>query len=352
MIAMATVLSTMLTRAGHRGRHAAGGCGRRVLLLGAAAALPGCVSESTLPGPPAYRPKLDDDAFVMPDGARLPLRIWLPDGVPNGVILALHGFNDSRDGFEIPAPSFTAAGFALYAPDQRGFGEAPGRGLWPGVDGLVDDAETMVKLLAAAHPDQRLFVMGESMGAAVLMCLADRNPSLPVAGYILAAPAVWGRARMNVFLRSALWLAANLAPGMEVSRPPPTVQVIASDNHDALIRLSRDPLTIRSTRFDTLRGLVDLMDAALAAAPVFTPPGLFLYGAHDQLVPKEATDATWAALPPGHRLAYYPQGWHLLLRDLDRAKPIGDAIAWMHDPAAPLPSAADRAAVAWLASES
>jgi hypothetical protein len=47
-------------------------------------------------------------------------------------------------------------------------------------------------------------------------------------------------------------------------------------------------------------------------------------------------------------MAYYPDGYHLLLRDLDRARPIGDIVAWLRDPSAALPSGADRAAEAWL----
>ena len=30
--------------------------------------------------------------------------------------------------------------------------------------------------------------------------------------------------------------------------------------------------------------------------------------------------------------AFYPDGYHLLLRDLDRATPIDDVIAWIDDP--------------------
>ena len=44
--------------------------------------------------------------------------------------------------------------------------------------------------------------MGESMGAAVLMVLAANPAPPPVDGYVLIAPAVWGRAEMNVFLRA------------------------------------------------------------------------------------------------------------------------------------------------------
>jgi alpha-beta hydrolase superfamily lysophospholipase len=352
MIAMAAVLSTSPQ---DRVR-----IGRRSVLLGATAALSGCASGATPPGPSMRDIAMEDGDFVMADDARLPYRAWLPQDRPQAVVLALHGFNDSRDAWEIPAPDFTAAGLAVYAPDQRGFGAAPGRGLWPGVDGLVGDAASMTELLRRRYPDIPLYLMGESMGGAVLMCLATCATPPDVDGYVLVAPAVWGRARMNIFLRSTLWLAANLVPGMALSRPPPAVHVMASDNRDALIRLSRDPLTIRSTRVDTLRGLVDLMDAALNAAPEFKARSLFLYGAKDELVPPPATLATWRALPrkaPPHkdaahcsRLGYYNNGWHLLMRDLDRALPIGDAIAWIRDPATPLPSRADAAAGDWLSS--
>jgi alpha-beta hydrolase superfamily lysophospholipase len=129
------------------------------------------------------------------------------------------------------------------------------------------------------------------------------------------------------------------------------VKVTATDNRNALIRLSTDPLTIHETRVDAIKGLVDLMDQAAAAAPHFHARALFLYGGHDELVPPRATAATWAALPPGPVRAFYPNGYHLMLRDKDRAMPIGDILAWIRDPDAPLPSGADKAAAAWLAKQ-
>jgi len=327
--------------------------GRRAF-LGCAAALTvgltGCAGGVALPGKPGARAGETDGAFVMRDGALLPYRCWLPRGGPlRGLILALHGFNDSRDAWEVPAAQFTAAGYALYAPDQRGFGATPERGLWPGVPRLVADASESAWHVRALHPGVPLVLMGESMGGAVLMCLAT-GPWAPMeARYVLVSPAVWGRADMNVVYRSSLWLGAKLAPGLALTGAP--VSVTASDNASAIIRLSRDPLTIHATRLGTLRGLVDLMDAALASAARFRAPGLFLYGGRDELVPKAATADMWRRLPagPAITLAYYPDDYHLMLRDLHRAVPIDDIRGWMSAPSSPLPSAADRAALAWLA---
>ena len=314
------------------------------------ALLAGCTAPRPPAGLPPPPPTVQDGAFVMPDGAYLPFRSWLPDGAPEAVVLALHGFNDSRDAWEIPGPVLADAGFAVYGPDQRGFGHGPGRGQWAGVEAMVTDAAEMARLVAHRHPGVPLVLMGESMGGAVLMCLAAGAQAPPGARYVLAAPAVWGRATMNLFLRSSLWLAANLLPELAVSGSP--VHVIASDNRRAIMRLSRDPLTIFDTRFDAVRGLVDLMDAALNAAASFTAPGLFMYGGRDELVPKGAMAAMWRALPPGGaRRAFYPGDYHLMLRDLARAVPLGDIVAWVRDPHAPLPSGADQAALSWLTTQ-
>jgi acylglycerol lipase len=316
------------------------------LLLAVVMLVTGCAEHLVPPGPTIQSPLETQDAFIMPDGTRLPYRTWLPDTVPAAVILALHGMNDSRDAWEYPGPELAAHGIAVFSPDQRGFGDSVDRGYWPGTQALVDDARDMAVLLRQRYPHTRLILMGESMGAAVLMCLAASAEPPPADGYVLVAPAVWGRAEMNIFLRASLWLVANTIPGFTVTGQ--IAAKVASDNREAIRRLSTDPLTIHATRFDTIRGLVDLMDAALAAAPHFHGRALFMYGGKDEMIPDRATAATWRALPPGPLRAFYPAGYHLLLRDMERVTSIDDILAWIYRPDDPLPSGADRAAAVWL----
>ncbi len=306
-----------------------------------------------------------DFAFTMADGTVLPARQWLPPpGTPvRRIVLALHGFNDSRDAWVLPGPLLAAAGFVVVAPDQRGFGASPSRGRWAGTDRLVEDAWSMVGTLHARFPGLPLTVMGESMGGAVAMLVAARHgardggsaASEAGAGgesYVLLAPAVWDRAEIGVVLATSLWLAAGVAPGYMVTGGEVPIQVVASDNRAALLALFHDPLTLGATRLDVLAGLVDVMDHAAAAAPLLRGRVLVLDGGHDRLVPPAATAATWAKLPASVRRAFYPGGYHLLLRDLDRGLPTADVISWLDDPDASLPSGADAAAAAWLAGHS
>lgn len=319
----------------------------RIAALGMALLSGACAPRLAPAGPAVGPPALAEDAFVMEDGARLPFREWRPEGAPRAVLLALHGFNDSRNAWEIPAEDFARAGVLLVAPDQRGFGAAPNRGVFAGAETMADDAVQMARLLRARHPGLPLFLAGESMGGAVALVAAARAEPPPVDGMILLAPAVWGRAHMNAVMRGGLWLMAHTIPLLAFQGTAPGIT--PSDNPEAMRRLSRDPLTLRSTRVDTLKGLVDLMDAALAAGAALRVPALLLYGGRDDLIPQRPTRALLDSVPAGTRVAYYADGYHLLFRGLGRAVPIADALAWMADPTAPLPSGADAAARDWFA---
>jgi pimeloyl-ACP methyl ester carboxylesterase len=141
---------------------------------------------------------------------------------------------------------------------------------------------------------------------------------------------------------------AVLVPGLALSSSAPLFR--PTDNLEAWRRWSGDPKLLKQTRVDAVAGLVDLMDAATAALPRFTAPALVLYGAKDELVPPAPIRAALAQLPRGaaQRVAFYPEGHHMLLRDFGGAAVADDILAWMGNRAAPLPSGADQAAAAWL----
>ena len=328
----------------------------RIFLL-ACLVLPvfGCAGASG--GAPAVEDAHAADSRLVPadlfwtlsDGARFPVRVWQPSAKTTALVLALHGIDDSRDAWELPGPVLAADGIAVYAPDQRGFGAAPGRGTWPGTDRLVDDASEMVRTLAAGHPGMPLYVMGESMGGAVALCLAARADRPPVSGFVLLAPAVWSSGQMSPLLTASLWIAATFAPDWQLTGRELPLHVLASDNLAALYRLSYDPLTLTGTRTRSLLGLVRLMTRAAAASPHARGPVLIAYGAHDELVPPDAMAVSWALLPGQARRAFYAHGYHLLMRDRGRAAVIGDVASWIHDRDGALPSGADVAAAAWTA---
>ena len=104
--------------------------------------------------------------------------------------------------------------------------------------------------------------------------------------------------------------------------------------------MGRDPLMTWGARTDALYGLVSTMQHAWRGAGGLRVPTLYLYGDHDQIIPKQPTYQAAAHLKPTDRSAFYAQGWHLLMRDKQAQSVWSDAAAFIRDPAAPLPSGA------------
>jgi len=304
--------------------------------------LAGCATPYTQPAASdSVTPALHPDHAVMADGYVLPLSVWRPPaGVAvRAVVLGLHGLNDYRRAFATVGPYLAARGIVTYAYDQRGFGETRGAGLWHGGPRLVADMRTMAKLLRAAYPRRPLYAIGQSLGGAVLLSAVRPTPP-DVDGMVLVAPAVWARGTMPLLQRLSLWLAAHTTPAATVTGG--FLHISPSDNDAMLRALHDDPLMIKATRIDVLYGTAQLMDQAYAAASGLFIPTLLLYGRHDQIIPRQPVCDMVKKLPRGPqrrwRMAYYPDGYHMLTRDLQRETVLADIAAWLLNPGAALPS--------------
>lgn len=328
-------------RAATAGRLGAAG---RMAALVLAAAAGACAPRIEPPGPPLARPALGDQSFVAADGMAAPLRRWLPDAGPvRAAVIALHGFNDYSNFFAGPGRYLADRGYAVYAYDQRGFGGAGTPGLWPGTEALVDDLKAVAGAVRARYPERPLYLIGASMGAAVIMVsMASAQPP-PADGVVLSGPAVWWRVTMPLHQRAALWITAHTVPWLKLTGQG--LNIRASDNTDMLKALGRDPLVIKRTRIDAIWGLVALMDSALASSAKLSGPALILLGANDEVIPEKPLREMVRRLAPTEadqrRLASYEAGWHMLLRDLQAETVWADIAAWLDDRAAPLPSGAD-----------
>ncbi len=302
--------------------------------------LGGCATPYRYPsGQARAQLALSQDYAVMDDGYRLPLSVWRPGKEQScrAVLLALHGLNDYRNAFAEVGPFLAGRGVTVYAYDQRGFGETEGAGYWHGWRRMAQDLREMVDLLHRARPACPVYVLGESMGGGVILAALNDAP-LEVAGKILVAPAVWSRDTMPWYQRAALWLAVHTMPGKRLTGEG--LDIHPSDNIEMLRALGRDPRVIKATRVDVLYGVTNLMDMAASAPLTRLGNSFLLYGMHDEIVPREPTCRFLRRLQqaPGPTLIkLYPQGYHMLMRDLNAGVVLEDVASWLLSPNTVLP---------------
>ncbi len=286
---------------------------------------------------PAFHP--DQNRFTSFDGADLGLTVWGGDlADPDIVVVGIHGMNDYANAFHMAAPWWAERGVTTYAYDQRGFGRSPGRGIWPEEDLMRRDMATAVDVARARHPDAILAVVGISMGGSVAMTLFAEPDAPKIDRLILSGPGLRGWGAMPVPYRASLWAATHVRPGWKVVPPRRLVTIMPSDNIEMLQRSARDPLMQRENRIDQVHGVVTLMEHAHAAAPRLPANTFLLYGARDIVIPEDGIKRTARILPAHVKTAYYPNGYHMLMRDLSAETVWTDQLAFMRDPQADLPS--------------
>lgn len=275
-------------------------------------------------------------ALVVSDGAHLPFLRWGPwPGQPHTVIVALHGMNDHKASFRLAGPRWAETGMETWSYDQRGFGQAPGRGEWAGTQRMVQDLRDVVDLVRKARPGARIAVVGESMGGSVAIAAFASDDPPQAERLVLLAPGVWGWESQSLLNRISLSIVARTFGDLSVE-PPDFVarNILASDNLLELLRNGADPDSLLATRFSAIHGLVDLMQTASDNLGRTRRPTLLAYGSHDQVV--EVGPMRQALAKAGQsddlQTAWYDGGWHLLNRDLGAERVYGDVEAWLSAP--------------------
>lgn len=297
----------------------------------------------TLPITEPSSASISEHIFTSHDKTQLPMRVWLPSQEINGVIIALHGFNDYSNFIKDSVEFFNDQKIAIYSYDQRGFGGTKTRGRWSGKQALSNDLTTFIMLVKETHPDLPIYILGDSMGGAVtIVTMAKKDPP-KINGVILIAPAVWARSEMPIYQRCLLWIAAHTIPWQKVTGE--SLEVTASDNIEMLRELGKDPLVIKETRIEVLYGLSNLMDEAYGSAESYRAESLLLYGVKDEIIPKDPVFEFYKRLPlriqGQQQMIVYEDGYHMLLRDLQSEKVKKDIGAWIknHAKSVPLPKA-------------
>jgi acylglycerol lipase len=305
----------------------------RVLLAGVTVSLAAVALAASRPrGGPVARPRrglpaLHDDALIAGDGVRLPLISWQPQE-PAAIMLGLHGYGDYRRAFRLAGPWLAARRIALFAYDQRGFGETESRGRWPGAGELIQDLVEAVLVLRERYPALPLYVLGESMGGSVALAGLAQGEVVGVDRLILAAPAVRGRVPLRELHDLALrlgvlalpWLAVALRRGASPWLEP-----------GEAARLADDPLILRQISVSAYDGLIELANQASDDPAVAMPPTLLLYGELDATIPRIAIDDLLLR-HDSLTTMLYPERHHLLLHEKRADAVLEDCLAWLARP--------------------
>lgn len=144
-----------------------------------------------------WLPQVRTETLATPDGERIVVW-WAPPQRDSGpVYLYLHGNGANLGARDRRLARLTAGGAGLLAVSWRGYGGSSGQ---PDEAGLLTDARTAYRALAARVDPSRIVVFGESLGTTVAVMLAAE---VPVAALVLDSSFA---SALDIAQRSYRWL--------------------------------------------------------------------------------------------------------------------------------------------------
>ena len=290
------------------------------------------------------------------DRSRLYVNQWLPDGPAKAMIMLSHGMAEHSGRYARLAEALCAAGYGLYAPDQRGHGRTADEGmlgLYAEKDGwnkVVGDLASLNQHIGQQQPGLPIILLGHSMGSYIAQAyLLHHSASLngailsgsnfqPVALYRAAGViARLERARQGLRGRSALIDFLSFGSFNKAFKP----------NRTAFDWLSRDPLEVdkyindplcgfRCTNqlwVDLLGGLQQISKASNLAQIDPRLPIMVMGGECDPVSEGKRLKSLAHALRDAGcqnlQLTIYPQARHEVFNETNRDEVTADVLKWL-----------------------
>jgi acylglycerol lipase len=253
---------------------------------------------------------------------------WTPDGAVRATLLIVHGLKDHSDRYAGFAERLARAGYRVRAFDLRGHGDSAGDRVWVDrFDEYLEDLDIEIEKVRGELPNKPVFLMGHSMGGAIVTLAALQGRS-PVRGLILSAPALKRGSQVSGFVAGIAGILGSVAPRLAVldlrdedfSRDP---QVVEGMKRDPLISHGKGPAR-------TGKGLLSAIERIQVGMEKLTIPVLALHGTEDRLTnPDGSRELVSRAASQDKTLKLYPGLFHDLLHEPEHAQVEQDILTWL-----------------------
>ncbi len=276
--------------------------------------------------PSASEAKHEEGFLNSADHLRLYWQRYTPPS-PRATVAILHGAGDHSGRYPGLTSALVRAGFEAALVDFRGHGQSDGR-RWH-VDAFSDylaDLDAFVPKVRPGGP-RKLFVVGHSQGA-LIAALWGLSHGAEVGGFVLSSPYLKLALQPPVLKVLSARIAGRIVPWLPVKAGIDVKDLTSCPEHQAWS--DRDPLYGRVTTPRWFEESTRAQGEVLRRAGELTAPVLVLAAGADRIADVRATERWFDALGSrDKRLEVYAGFRHEIFNEVERERPLHEAIAWL-----------------------
>lgn len=238
---------------------------------------------------------------------------------PRAALLLIHGLGSNSTWWEAFGNYSTGNNLSSYAIDLRI------QGSFESFYGVIRE---LLKIVKKDNPGKKIFAVGESMGALIILSMALKDPDI-YDGLICMSPAFKSKAPLKILDYFKIFLPLFYKPE---SRHPLPVTPDMCTRDPKYLKVIRD--TYDKDVMQTSRVLVDIFISQLRMRLLkmrLAMPVLFLVAGNDKLVYSEVSEKVFKSIEAGHKeIIRYPDMYHSLSIDIGKEKVFGDIVRWIN----------------------
>ncbi len=269
-------------------------------------------------------------SFQSADGLKIHTVAWLPEGNSRAVVLLVHGLSEHSGRYPHVAAKLVEQGYAVYALDHRGHGRSEGlRSSFDNIDQPLNDLKRYFETVKAAHPGQKLFIYGHSLGSlitlAFLLLYQQEFSGAVISGNPLAVE--FSQPKLLVLAAGIL---NGLIPKQAITPPLPSSYL----SHDpAVVRdYDTDPLNYRG-KVRVGMGYLILQTGREVRARMneLQLPLLIFHGAADKICPPDGSQLLYDGVRSTDKtLKFYPGLYHETHNELEKETVLTNVVNWLN----------------------
>ena len=272
---------------------------------------------------------MESSSFKTPDGLTIHTIHQAAVGNPKAVIIIVHGISEHIGRYEHVADFLSKAGYEVYGLDHRGHGKSEGspRVHTDSHTRFVEDLKQFYNSIKANHPNQKIFILGHSMGSVISLQYVLAHPN-DLAGLVVTGTATDVASAVSPMLRNVGNFLSRFAPALPIT--PNGGPTILSNDPEIHAQWAADTLFYKGpTRISMGKFILETGEMIQARAKEIKLPVMFMHGESDVLVPISGSRIMYERVGSSDKTIHtYPKMQHEILNEIDRQGVLQTIVDW------------------------
>jgi len=250
---------------------------------------------------------------------------------PRATLIIIHGVGEHSGRYAEFAHYLAEKTISVYTFDLKGYGQSGGeRGHIDSFSDFTSDVALFIDFVKNKVIDnQKIFLLGHSLGALIVIRYVRLYQNQPLAGVILSGPPFHLNVSISAWLKRVCAFCSTILPAMTIKERSIQLNMLTHDK-GKLEEFRKDPFRHYTRSLQFIREYFRAEKQSFHDAPYIALPLLILQGGDDDVIDVKKVKNFYHNLNIDDKtLIIYPEMYHEVLNEVDRIRVYADVKYWI-----------------------